>query len=71
MSENRDIWKLWSAVKTQWRAGFDQLIGLDYMAIEKIAEMMDIEMNPCMLKKLDEIEFYMLSRQKNTKKVNS
>lgn len=56
MEENRQAWRLWNAVKTQWRTGVGGIVGLDYTALKMVAKMLDIKMNPCMLIKISELE---------------
>jgi hypothetical protein len=56
-------------VKTQWRvcSGFEKsyLIGLDYPAVIKIAEINFIEITPNILFKLQTLERYEIKRSKS------
>lgn len=60
MPENADAWELWKLARNQWHVGFDGPVRLDYCAVETIAERLEIDITPCMLKKLEALEAYML-----------
>jgi len=40
---NEEIWELWLALQTQWRAGAAGLIGLDYPAVPVAARALGVE----------------------------
>lgn len=64
MSENEDAWDLWRACATQWRVGgMGGLIGLDYAAVFRVAEVMEIEMTAVLLLKIRALETQALDRQ--------
>lgn len=67
MEENGDVWQIWQAARTQWRVGMDRLVGLDYPAVFQLAAILDIEITPCLLKKLDALETYTLKCQQEKK----
>lgn len=62
LPENFDAWRLWLNVSTQWRAGGFQIVGLDYPAVFKIAEILYIDVTPDLFLKLRELEKYELDR---------
>ncbi|WP_353737409.1 DUF1799 domain-containing protein [Megamonas sp.] len=68
MPENIRIWELWCACSTQWKYGFEGPVGLDYSAINIVAKNMDMELNPCDIKKLNAIETFTLNKIKNKPK---
>nr|WP_255632063.1 DUF1799 domain-containing protein [Rhodoferax sp. U2-2l] len=39
--ENRDTWRIWNRIQTQWRVGFNGRSGLDYAAVT--AYLRDVE----------------------------
>ena len=62
--ENEDAWELWNAVSTQWRiGGMGALIGLDYTALFRVAEAMEIEMSALLLRKIKRLENWVIERQ--------
>jgi hypothetical protein len=60
MPENDEALELWLAVRTQWRAAGFGLVGLDYPAVERMAERLEIELSFCMLRKIQALERYSL-----------
>ena len=60
------------AVRTQWRVGVfgahgfmgPCLIGLDYSAIAVTAEMLEIDISPAVLHKLQALELFEINRSK-------
>lgn len=61
--QNEDAWELWLAVKTQWRGGGMGLIGLDYNVVYKEAARLEIELTPCIMKKIQALEKHVLEVQ--------
>jgi hypothetical protein len=53
---------LWDHANTQWRAGGLGIIGIDFLAVEKIAGVLGIEFNCAMLRKIRTLELFELSR---------
>lgn len=60
--ENEEAWELWQHVLTQWRAGGFGLVGLDYRAVEFVAGVIDIPVTKQVLKKIQALERFELSR---------
>lgn len=56
MIDNWDVWNFWLLISTQWRTSFGGLIGLDYTAVTKVAEIEDVEITPCFLEKIKALE---------------
>ena len=50
------------AVNTQWRAGMS-LVGLDYNVLFKMADQMEIDLSPCVLRKIRKLENHVLKNQ--------
>lgn len=40
---NADLWRLWVAVRTQWRSGPLGPVGLDYLAVAMVAQAQGLE----------------------------
>lgn len=55
-AENYTVWRLWDAIRTQWRTSFGGAVGLDFIAVKAIADVLDIELTPNLLKKLAKLE---------------
>ena len=55
MAENIEAMELWRSVKTQWRVGMS-LVGLDYNVLFAMADLLSIDLSPCMLKKIQALE---------------
>jgi len=56
MPENDDTWELWQSIATQWRAGGMGLVGLDYPAVALVAELLEIDFDSVMIKKIGAME---------------
>lgn len=56
MDENIDAWELWIEVRTQWRGAGMGIVGLDYNALYREAERLEIELSPCNMKKIKCLE---------------
>ncbi|MFI3270568.1 MAG: DUF1799 domain-containing protein [Pseudomonadota bacterium] len=63
LRENVDAWRLWLALQTQWRIGFNGRTGLDYNAMYLVANTLNTVINPEMLGKIQALEFATLSYQ--------
>lgn len=61
--ENGDFFNLWNAVSTQWRVGMDGPIGLDYPAVFAVADLLNIDVTPAMLRKLRVIETSVIEKK--------
>ena len=62
LTENAEVWELWIEVQTQWRAGGIGVIGLDYHAVYAEAARLEIELSPCVMKKIKALESFTLKR---------
>lgn len=49
------IWNLWCRVSTQWRVGMD-IVGLDYLAVFRVAELYCMAMTPDILEGIQVLE---------------
>lgn len=56
LNSNLEAWSLWNSVSTQWRMAKVRPIGLDYTALYQTAQIMHIEMNISMLRKIQALE---------------
>jgi len=63
MPENVDVLELWGDVNTQWRAGGMGLIGLDYREVRERARELDIDLSPCVWRKIKMLENKVLEKQ--------
>ncbi|WMW64392.1 DUF1799 domain-containing protein [Nitratidesulfovibrio liaohensis] len=57
-------WRLWMAVCTQWRTGFGGLVGLDYSAMYRVAETLNVQITPQVLEKIQLLELDTLTDRK-------
>jgi hypothetical protein len=62
LKENIDVFDLWDAAGTQWRSGGFSVVGLDYPAVYKIAEVIGIEETPILHQKLRILESLQLRK---------
>jgi hypothetical protein len=62
MPENEESWDLWHTAQAQWRAGGLGVIGLDYGCLIQLAQLMNIEWTPGLLRKIQALEAYTLKR---------
>jgi hypothetical protein len=62
LAENVDAWDLWENVQSQWRASGFGLIGLDYLAVRMVAELIGIKMDEGILQKLQLLEALTLNK---------
>ena len=56
------VWALWLKVCTQWR-GSDRLLGLDYVAVLRVAELYGMDVNPDIFDGLRALEAEVLAEQ--------
>ncbi|MBQ7418165.1 MAG: DUF1799 domain-containing protein [Acidaminococcaceae bacterium] len=57
MPENREVWQLWSYCNGQVRtAGLGSVVGIDYNAMFKVADLLGIDMIPAVLAKVQALE---------------
>ena len=71
MPMNRRVYHLWLHCQTQWNwsGGMEPLLtGLDYPGIYRIAEMMDVEITPSDLYKLQALEWDTIQRTREKMK---
>lgn len=62
MSEAADVWRLWCRCATQWRVGMS-LMGLDYNALFRVAEVYGIAVTPLVLEVIQALEADVLKEQ--------
>ena len=60
MDENQEAWMLWRHVQTQVRTSFGGVVGLDYGAVQQVAEVLGIDLDLAMLHKVQTLECVML-----------
>jgi len=65
--ENREFFSFWGSVNTQWRTNMDGPIGLDYSAVLQVADLLNIDVSPAMLHKLQLIEQTILAEKGSDK----
>ncbi len=65
MEENSEAWELWLEVNTQWRAGGMGIVGLDYPAVYREAERLEIEVSNCTMLKIKALERHVLEKMLN------
>lgn len=57
LAENREVWQLWSYCNGQVRtAGLGSVVGIDYNAMFKVADLLGIDMIPAVLAKVQALE---------------
>lgn len=56
MGENREAWYLWKHTQTQLRTSFAGVVGLDYTAMQQVAEVLGIALDLAMLHKIQVLE---------------
>jgi hypothetical protein len=62
LPENEDIWQLWARAQTQWRTAGPVLIGLDYLAVERLGSWLGVTVGtPRVLDGLQSLERMYLS----------
>lgn len=59
---NRDALDLWRAVLTQFRSSGFGVVGLDYVAVKQQAELMDIELDFCTMRKIQALELWFINK---------
>ena len=60
MDENQEAWMLWRHVQKQVRTSFGGVVGLDYCAVQQVAEILGIDLDLAMLHKVQTLECVML-----------
>lgn len=65
LPENIPVWNLWLLVQTQWRVGGIVLIGLDYAAVFRVAELHGLQMTPQVFEGLQCLEYDTLEEQRD------
>lgn len=60
MGENREAWYLWKHTQTQLRTSFAGVVGLDYTAMQQVAEVLGIALDLAMLHKIQVLEGLLL-----------
>lgn len=56
LAENVGIWRLWIAVRTQWRVGFGGPVGLDYGALYLVAGTLGMTLTAEHLQRIQRLE---------------
>ena len=62
LPEEEEALELWLAVNTQWRVGMS-LVGLDYNVLFKMADRLEIDLSPCVMKKIRRLEIHTIANQ--------
>ena len=65
MDENMEAWALWRHIQTQMRTSFAGIVGIDYVAVRQVAEVLGIELDLAMLHKVQTLESVMLQEVSN------
>ena len=60
MDENQEAWALWRHIQTQVRTSFAGIVGIDYVAVRQVAEVLGIDLDLAMLHKVQTLEGVML-----------
>nr|DAU13100.1 MAG TPA: protein of unknown function DUF1799 [Caudoviricetes sp.] len=60
MGENQEAWYLWKHTQTQLRTSFAGVVGLDYTAMQQVAEVLGIALDLAMLHKIQVLEGLLL-----------
>jgi hypothetical protein len=63
MPENFEVLELWNDVNTQWRTGGMGVVGLDYREVRARARELDIDLSPCVWRKIRMLESKTLEKQ--------
>lgn len=66
METNLDAWLLWGEVQTQWRASFAGRIGLDYSEVRHAARYLEIDLSPCLWKKIQALERIVIANDRES-----
>ncbi len=53
---------MWCRISTQWRTGMNGAVGLDYNAMNTVAEIYGLEITPVIFEKIRAIEYYVLEK---------
>ncbi|WP_313994091.1 DUF1799 domain-containing protein [uncultured Selenomonas sp.] len=65
MDENMEAWALWRHIQTQMRTSFEGVVGIDYVAVRQVAEVLGIDLDLAMLHKVQTLEGVMLQEVSN------
>ena len=68
MQENHVAMYLWKNIATQWRSSFNGVVGLDYSALNIVANILDIELNIELFSKIRVLESLTLEKVYKDKK---
>lgn len=60
MDENQEAWALWRHIQTQVHTSFAGVVGIDYVAVRQVAEVLGIDLDLAMLHKVQTLEGVML-----------
>ncbi len=63
MPVNEEALELWLAVRTQWRAGGLGVVGIDYLAVQQEADRLEIDLNRCLMRKIQALEQVEVGKQ--------
>lgn len=55
-----EAWALWRHIQTQVRTSFAGVVGVDYVAVRQVAEVLGIDLDLAMLHKVQTLECVML-----------
>ena len=55
-----EAWALWRHIQTQLRTSFTGVVGVDYVAVRQVAEVLGIDLDLAMLHKVQTLEGVML-----------
>lgn len=61
---NAEVDELWQFARTQWRVAFGGAYALDYSAVIRIAEALEIDVTPSLMEKIRVLELDQLRRWK-------
>lgn len=55
-----EAWALWRHIQTQVRTSFEGVVGIDYVAVRQVAEVLGVDLDLAMLHKVQTLEGVML-----------
>lgn len=67
MPVNEDALELYASCHTQWRGAAFGVIGLDYLVLYAEAERLEIDVTPCLMAKIRDLESMDLERMNKRK----
>ena len=62
MDENQEAWALWRHIQTQVRTSFAGVVGIDYVAVRQVVEVLGGDLDLAMLHKVQTLEVVMLQK---------